>query len=77
MKIIQRMDFFIPEVKNQVISRLRNTCFAILNIAISVWLLLRINLRNKHGIHQQSTQNSSNNSTHICGNSKILSVHQS
>jgi len=39
MMITSSMDFFFPSVKNQAMRRLLNARFAILNIAISVWLL--------------------------------------
>jgi len=39
MMIIYSMGSFFPEMENLAISRLPNACFAILNIARSIWLI--------------------------------------
>jgi len=73
--------FFLPisEVKNRVMNRLHNACFAILNIATSFWVLQNCGVIYKTNTTfiRTSSRKFSSNSTNICANSKITFVHQS
>jgi len=68
-----------PEVKNRVMSRLLNACFAILNIAITFWVIQNCGViyRINTAFIRTNPHNFSSNSTNICANSKIPSIHQS
>jgi len=79
MMINLSIGFFIPEVKNRVTGRLLNACLAILNIAKNFWHIQNYGVFYKRNTAfiKTSPRNFSSNSTNICANSKIPSIHQS
>jgi len=69
------MDFFL-KVKNRAMRGLLNACFAILNIAISVWLVKNdgIIYKTNTAYIRTNRHNFSSNCTNICANSKTPSI---
>jgi len=69
--------FFIPEVKIRAMSRLLRACFAILNTATSFRLTENCVVIYKSNMTfiRINPHNGYSNSTNICANSKIPSIH--